>query len=72
MIRSRAGWRAFSDLFVAGIGQEGLYAYDRFTFGIHDLSGGISLVPALVGAFGFAEVLTVMKDKPRPMKVSSL
>ena len=28
-------------------------------------SGGISLVPALVGAFGLAEVLTVMKDKPR-------
>ena len=38
-----------------------MYAYDRFTFGIHDLSGGISLIPALVGAFGFAEVLTVMQ-----------
>ena len=41
-----------------------MYAYDRFTFGIHDLSGGISLIPALVGAFGFAEVLTVIKDRP--------
>ena len=60
------GWMAgFLGLFIAGIGQDGLYAYDRFTFGIHDLSGGISLVPALVGAFGFAEVLTVMKDRPR-------
>jgi putative tricarboxylic transport membrane protein len=59
------GWLAgFAGLFVACIGQEGLYAYDRFTFGIHDLSGGISLIPALVGAFGFAEVLTVIKDRP--------
>src|SRR5450432_3968534 len=49
-------------LFVAQIGQEGLYAYDRFTLGIHELSGGIALIPALVGAFGFAEVLTTLAD----------
>src|SRR4249919_1672318 len=49
-------------LFVAQIGQEGLYAHDRFTFGIHELSGGIALIPALVGAFGFAEVLTTLAD----------
>lgn len=59
------GWIAgFLGLFIAAIGQEGMYAYDRFTFGIHDLSGGIALIPALVGAFGFAEVLTVIKDRP--------
>ena len=45
-------------LFVAQIGQEGLYAYDRFTFGWDELAGGIALIPALVGAFGLAEVLT--------------
>jgi len=49
-------------LFVAQIGQEGLYAFDRFTFGWGDLSGGISLIPALVGAFGFAEVLTTLAE----------
>jgi putative tricarboxylic transport membrane protein len=49
-------------LFVAQIGQEGLYAYDRFTLGWDELSGGISLIPALVGAFGFAEVLTILCD----------
>src|ERR1700723_60632 len=48
--------------FVAQIGQEGLYAHDRFTFGWSQLSGGISLIPALVGAFGFAEVLTTLAD----------
>ena len=49
-------------LFVAQIGQEGLYAYDRFTFGWDDLSGGIALIPALVGAFGVAEILTTLAD----------
>jgi putative tricarboxylic transport membrane protein len=49
-------------LFVAQIGQEGLYAHDRFTFGWSQLSGGIALIPALVGAFGFAEVLTTLAD----------
>ena len=49
-------------LFVAQMGQEGLYAYNRFTFGWSELSGGISLIPALIGAFGFAEVLTNLAD----------
>jgi putative tricarboxylic transport membrane protein len=66
------GWMAgFLGLFIATIGQDGLYAHDRFTFGFHDLSGGISLVPALVGAFGFAEVLMVMKDAPQAVKVNA-
>ena len=49
-------------LLVAQIGQEGLYAYDRFTFGLPELSGGIALIPALIGAFGFAEVLTTLAN----------
>jgi putative tricarboxylic transport membrane protein len=66
------GWMAgFLGLFIATIGQDGLYAHDRFTFGFHDLSGGISLVPALVGAFGFAEVVTVMKDAPTAVKINT-
>src|SRR4029078_8408622 len=31
-------------LFVAQIGQEGLYAHDRFTFALSQPSGGISLI----------------------------
>jgi putative tricarboxylic transport membrane protein len=49
-------------LLIAQIGQEGLYAYNRFTFGWDEMSGGISLIPALIGAFGFAEVLTTLAD----------
>ena len=56
------GWIAgFLGLFVAMIGMEGIHAYIRFSFGNVDLSGGISLIPAMVGAFGFAEIIMVMK-----------
>ena len=61
------GWiMGFVGLFVALIGQDGIHAHNRFTFGINELAGGFSLIPLLVGAFGFAEVLTAMKDKTAP------
>src|SRR6056297_3670430 len=47
-------------LMVAMIGSDGIHAHVRFNLGISDLNGGIGLIPAMVGAFGFAEVLTVM------------
>src|SRR5690606_40058965 len=66
------GWiSGFIGLFIACIGQEGMYAHNRFTFDIHDLSGGIALIPALVGIFGFAEVLAVMRDRPLKAMVST-
>jgi putative tricarboxylic transport membrane protein len=65
------GWMAgFLGLFVANIGQEGIYAFERFSFGNRDLAGGIGLVPALVGAFGFAELLVVMKTRQTPVKIN--
>ncbi|MBJ3785660.1 tripartite tricarboxylate transporter permease [Devosia sediminis] len=48
-------------LMVAMIGMETLHAYQRFTFGIPALGGGIDLIPAMVGAFGLAEILSTMK-----------
>ena len=64
------GWMmGLLGLFVAQIGQDGLYAYDRFTFGWGQLSGGIALIPALVGAFGFSEILTTLADPKEPAMV---
>ena len=61
------GWlMGFVGLLLALVGQDGIHAYDRFTFGIGELAGGFSLIPMLVGVFGFAEVLTAMKDKTPP------
>jgi putative tricarboxylic transport membrane protein len=64
------GWIAgFLGLFLATVGQEGVYAFERFTFGSRELAGGLSLVPALVGAFGFAELLLVMRERRPPVKL---
>jgi putative tricarboxylic transport membrane protein len=58
------GWlMGFVGLFAALVGQDGMLAYDRFTFGIADLGGGFSLIPTLVGAFGFSEILTVLSQR---------
>jgi putative tricarboxylic transport membrane protein len=48
-------------LWVATIGQEPYYNYQRDAFGFTDLAGGIGLLPALVGAYGVAEVLQAMR-----------
>jgi putative tricarboxylic transport membrane protein len=63
------GWlMGLLGLFVAGIGLDPVHAHERFTFGWNELTGGINLIPALVGAFGFAEVLIVMAEaSPRPV-----
>jgi len=57
------GWIVgFLGLFLASVGQDPIHAYERFAFGNRDLAGGFQLIPALVGAFGFAEVLTVLAE----------
>ena len=67
------GWIAgFAGLFVATIGQDGIHAFERFSFGYRDMAGGFSLVPALVGAFGFAEILVAMQEKRPPVKINPL
>lgn len=45
---------------IAMIGSEGIHAVVRFNMGVRELNGGIGLIPAMVGVFGFAEVLTAM------------
>jgi putative tricarboxylic transport membrane protein len=58
-------------LLVAMVGMESLHAHQRFTFGIQALGGGVDLIPAMVGAFGLAEILTVMKRNVQARIVSS-
>ena len=58
------GWiMGILGLFAAQIGQDGIHAHERFAYGSTDLAGGLSLIPTLVGAFGAAEVLTVMSER---------
>jgi putative tricarboxylic transport membrane protein len=67
------GWiMGFVGLFAAQIGQEGIHAFNRFTLGSSDLAGGISLIPALIGAFGFAEILMVLTTPQAKPVVNSV
>ncbi len=66
------GWlMGLVGLLLAQVGEEGMYAYDRFTFGWEELAGGVALIPALVGAFGLAEVLMALSD-PIERKIHDL
>jgi putative tricarboxylic transport membrane protein len=51
-------------LLAAMVGQESIHAHERFSFGSTELAGGFGLIPVLVGVFGLAEVLTVMRNPP--------
>ena len=67
------GWMmGLLGLFATLIGQDGIHAHDRFTFGWPELSGGITLIPALVGAFGFCEILTVLSEPMKKALVNSV
>ena len=63
---------ALFGLFFAMIGMDSVLGTPRLTFGIRDLNAGISNVPALVGLFGFAEVLSVVFDGHLDAEVNSI
>ena len=50
-------------LLLATIGTDPMLAYPRFSFGLVDLIGGLALIPALIGFFGVAEILTQIETK---------
>ncbi len=57
------GWiGGFLGFFCAMIGVDSIYNGQRFIF-VDGLTSGVTLIPALIGMFGIAEVLTVLQDK---------
>ena len=67
-------------LSVAMIGSDGIHSHIRFNMGFPEMNGGIGLIPAMVGAFGFAEILFTMtrpaaeltERKPEKVRLSDL
>jgi putative tricarboxylic transport membrane protein len=53
--------KSFASLFIglaiASVGIDIAVGYPRFTFGVPELLGGISFIPAMIGMFAFSEVL---------------
>lgn len=62
------GWIAgFLGLILAMVGQEQVFAFARYSFDYKPLTGGISLIPAMVGAFGLAEILSNITGNKTPI-----
>ena len=52
------GWiSGFMGLLMSQVGMDTVYSYRRFTYGNINLAGGISLLPVMIGLFGFPEVV---------------
>lgn len=52
----------FIGLTIACVGIDVAVGYPRYTFGINDLMGGISFIPAMIGIFAFGEVLRSVQN----------
>ena len=50
-------------LMLGTVGQEAVTGETRFTFGLPDLAEGVSLVPVVVGLYGFAELMLLVEDR---------
>ena len=56
---------ALAGVFISTIGMDPIMGIGRFTYGNVNLQRGISIIPALIGLFGFSEILyqTSLKHK---------
>ena len=63
---------AIFGLFVSMIGLDSVMGTPRLTFGLRDLQSGIPTVPALVGLFGFSEVLVSLAGGDLGAQVSEI
>lgn len=52
----------FFGVLISTVGVDQIYGFRRFTFGSEMLSGGISYIPVMVGAYGLGEVLTRLEQ----------
>lgn len=57
---------AVAGLLLAIIGLDPMSGYQRFTFGVTELMGGISLVPLLIGLFALSEIVIQAEASRRP------
>lgn len=67
------GWTAGTiGLLLATVGLDGIHAFPRYTFGRVELQGGFALIPVLVGAYGIAEILTVLRRDERVIVTAAI
>lgn len=54
-------------LILATVGQDPIDGVSRLTFGIYELSGGISLVPMMLGVFAVSEVMINLESRTKSL-----
>jgi putative tricarboxylic transport membrane protein len=69
---SRGLVSAVFGLIASMIGTDSVIGTPRLTFGIYELAAGIGTVPALVGLFGFSEVLMIVSEGASDGEVSKI
>jgi len=69
---SKGLFSALIGIFFSLIGMDSVMGTPRLTFGIQNLKAGIPTVPALVGLFGFAEVLSAVYQGIQDGSVSDI
>jgi TctA family transporter len=58
-------------LLIACIGLDNPAGYPRFTFGSTELTGGVSLIPMMVGMFAVSEILRFVTHMDPPLKLAT-
>ncbi|NLC32585.1 MAG: tripartite tricarboxylate transporter permease [Clostridiales bacterium] len=62
------GWIAgFVGLLISQVGRDTVGSFARFTFGNMNLTGGISLLPVMIGLFGFPEIVASFSAAKRQL-----
>lgn len=59
----------FIGILLSTIGFDIVVGTPRFNFGSLYLLGGISFIPLVIGMFGFSQVIELMKDKDKDIKI---
>ena len=57
-------------LLVASVGLDNPAAFPRFTFGSAELTGGLTLIPVMIGMFAFSEILRNVAAMERPWEMT--
>ena len=52
----------FISLLIATVGQDPIMGFPRFTAGFYQLTGGVDVVPILIGLFSFPQVLQMLEE----------
>jgi TctA family transporter len=57
-------------LLVASVGLDNPAAFPRFTFGSAELTGGLTLIPIMIGMFAFSEIIRNVAAMDRPWEMA--